>query len=212
MRPSRSFEQAAAEFVLENQHKRSLDTDVGLLKQLMPWIGHLPLERIHREVLQPYVGARREESRSAGTINHGLKIVRRVLNLAAQEWMDEYGLTWLASAPKVKLLPDTHKRPPYPLNWEEQTKLFQRLPDHLAQMALFAINTGCRDGEICKLRWEWELKLQSMNASVFIIPGSFVKNGDERLVVLNRIAMSVVKSKHGKHATRVFCYQGKPVL
>ena len=47
-------------------------------------------------------------------------------------------------------------------------------------MALFAVNTGCRDGEICKLRWEWELKLQSMNTSVFIIPGSFVKNGDER--------------------------------
>ena len=113
-----------------------------------------------------------EAGRAAGTINHGLKIVRRVLNLAAQEWMDEYGLTWLASAPKVKLLPDTHKRPPYPLNWEEQTKLFQRLPDHLAQMALFAVNTGCRDGEICKLRWEWELKLQSMNTSVFIIPGN----------------------------------------
>ena len=82
-----------------------------LLKQVMPWIGHLPLERIHRGVLQPYVDARREAGRTAGTINHGLKIVRRVLNLAAQEWMDEYGLTWRASAPKVKLLPDTNKRP-----------------------------------------------------------------------------------------------------
>ena len=51
-----------------------------------------------------------------------------------------------------------------------------------------------------------------MNTSVFIIPGSFVKNGDERLVVLNRIAMSVAESMRGKHATHVFCYQGKPVL
>ena len=109
------------------------------------------MERIHRGVLQPYVDARREVGRSAGTINHGWKIVRRVLNLAAQEWMDDYGLT-RGAAPKVKLLPDTNKRPSYPLNWEEQTKLFQRLPDHLAQMALFAVNTGCRDGEICKLR------------------------------------------------------------
>ena len=151
------------------------------MKQLMPWIGHLPLEA----------------GRAAGTINHGLKIVRRVLNLAAQEWMDDYGLTWLASAPKVKLLPDTHKRPPYPLNWEEQTKLFQRLPDHLAQMALFAVNTGCRDGEIYMLRWEWQLKLQSMNISAFIMPGSLVKNGDPRLMVLNRIAMSVVEAMRG---------------
>lgn len=212
VRPSRTFEQAAAKFVLENQHKRSLDKDIGLLKQLMPWIGHVPLERLHRGVLQPYVDDRREAGRSVGTINHGLKIVRRVLNLAAQEWMDEYGLTWLGTAPKIKLLPDTNKRPPYPLNWEEQTRLFQRLPDHLAQMALFAVNTGCRDGEICRLRWEWELKLVSMNTSVFIIPGSFVKNGDERLVVLNRIAMSVVESMRGKHASHVFTFQGKPVL
>ena len=38
VRPSRSFEKAAAKFVLENQHKRSLDRDIGLLKQLMPWL------------------------------------------------------------------------------------------------------------------------------------------------------------------------------
>jgi integrase len=33
------------------------------------------------------------------------------------------------------------------------------LPSHLAEMALFAVNTGCRDGEICQLRWEWEVKV-----------------------------------------------------
>ncbi len=62
-----------------------------------------------------------------------------------------------------------------------------------------------------KLGWEWEPKLQSMNTLVFIIPGSFVKNSDERLVVLNRIAM-LVQSTRSKHATHVFCNQGKPVL
>jgi hypothetical protein len=33
--------------------------------------------------------------------------------------------------------------------------------------------------------------------SVFIIPGTFVKNGDERLVALNRIAKSVVEAHRG---------------
>ena len=211
VRPSRSFEQAAAKFVLENQHKRSLRRDIGLLKQLMPWLGAWALERIHLGVLQPYIEARRAERVAIGTINHGLKVVRRILNLAATEWLDEYGLTWLATAPKIKLLPDLHKRPPYPLDWEEQTKLFQRLPDHLAQMALFAVNTGCRDAEICNLRWAWEVKLPSLNTSVFIIPGSFVKNGDERLVVLNRVALSVTEAMRGKHATHVFSYRGGPV-
>jgi hypothetical protein len=109
VRPSRSFDQAAAKFVLEIQHKRSLRADIGRLKQLMPWLGHLSLDRIHMGVLQPYIDARRSEQVTVGTINHGLKVVRRILNLAANEWMDEYGLTWLATAPRIKLLPDTQK-------------------------------------------------------------------------------------------------------
>ena len=59
-----------------------------------------------------------------------LKVVRRILNLPASEWMDEYGMTWLQAAPKIKLLPNTQKRQPYPLSWDEQTALFKELPDH----------------------------------------------------------------------------------
>src|SRR5580765_769195 len=43
VRPSRTFEQAAAKFVLEHQHKRSLADDVGRLKGLMAWIGDITL-------------------------------------------------------------------------------------------------------------------------------------------------------------------------
>ena len=162
VRPSRTFEKAAAKFVLENQHKRSIGSDVMRLKQLMPHIGQVSLDKVHRGTLQPYVEARTREGVAAGTINHGLKVARHILNLAAQEWVDENGLTWLAAAPKIKLLPDTQKRQPYPLNWEEQARLFKVLPPHLAAMALFAVNTGCRDGEVCALRWEWEVKVPEL--------------------------------------------------
>ncbi len=47
--------------------------------------------------------------------------------------------------------------------------------------------------------------------SVFIIPGALVKNGDDRLVVLNRIAKSVVEARRGTHPTHVFTYKGKPI-
>ena len=110
VRPERSFETAAIKFVRENQHKRSLDRDIALLRQLMPWIGSLPLQRIHRGTLEPYVDSKRKEGKKPGTINHGLKIVRRILNLAEKEWMDEHGMTWLNRAPRIKLLPDTNKR------------------------------------------------------------------------------------------------------
>jgi len=38
-----------------------------------------------------------------------------------------------------------------------------------------------------------------------------VKNGDERLVILNRIARSVIETARGGHPTHVFHYKGKPV-
>jgi integrase len=211
VRPQRTFEQAAAKFVLENQHKRSLSSDIGRLKHLMPWVGELPLEKIHMGTLQPWIEHRSKEDVAVGTINHGLKVVRRILNLASTEWIDEYGMTWLLAAPKIKLLPDTNKRQPYPLSWNEQDRLFKELPSHLAQMALFAVNTGCRDSEICNLCWEWEVKVPELNTRVFIIPGEYVKNGDERLVVLNQIALSVVNAQRGKHPSHVFTYKGNPV-
>jgi len=209
VRPTRTFEQAAAKFVLENQHKRSLSSDVSRLKLLMPWIGHLRLDRLHIGALQPWIAYRRGQGAAAGTINHGLKVVRRILNLSATEWIDEYGLTWIEHAPKIRLLPDTQRRPPHPLSWEEQGRLFRELPAHLARMALFAVNTGCRDQEICGLRWEWEVKVPELGTSVFIIPSSRVKNAEERLVVLNRVAASVIEEVRGEHPEYVFAHRGR---
>ncbi|MFC1795875.1 hypothetical protein ACFL1V_02105 [Pseudomonadota bacterium] len=177
----------------------------------MPWIGSVPLDHIHLGTLQPWLRDRKKEGISTGTIDHGLKVVRQILNLATSEWIDEHGLTWLAAAPKIKLLPDTNKRQPYPLSWEEQERLFKALPPHLARLSLFAVKTGCRDREMCNLRWEWEVQVPELKTSVFIIPGRLVKNGDERLVVLNRIAKSVVESVRGVNSSHVFTYNGHPV-
>ncbi|MBW2688921.1 MAG: tyrosine-type recombinase/integrase [Deltaproteobacteria bacterium] len=196
---------------MENQHKRSLNDDVIRLSQLIPWIGQVTLDKIHRGTLEPWIAHRRKDGLATGTINHGLKLVRRIVNLAATEWVDEHGLTWIQAAPKIKLLPDRQKRQPYPISWDEQARLFKELPDHLTAMALFAVNTGCRDGEICRLKWDWEVQVPELDTSVFIIPGDFVKNGDERLVVLNRVAKSVIESLRDNHETHVFTFRGRPV-
>ena len=39
----------------------------------------------------------------------------------------------------------------------------------------------------------------------------YVKNGDPRLVILNRVAQSVVDSQRGTHPQFVFTYKGHPV-
>jgi hypothetical protein len=95
--------------------------------------------------LQPYIEARRKQGIKTKSINIALGVVRHILNLAASEWLDKNNLTWLHSPPKIKLLPVTDARKPYPLSWEEQTRLFKELPAHLARMALFKVNTGTRE-------------------------------------------------------------------
>jgi integrase len=72
-------------------------------------------------------------------------------------------------------------------------------------------NTGCRDSEICSLQWQWEVQVPEIDSTVFIVPGQLVKNGDDRLVILNKVAKSVVESMRGNHYSHVFTYRGKPV-
>jgi integrase len=210
IRPKRTFREAATKYLLDNPHKRSIQEDARRLKLLDRFIGHLPLEAVHIGNMQTFIQARRKDKVKNRTINHGLQLVRHILNLAANEWLDEFGLSWLASAPKIRLLSETDQREPYPLSFAEQDKLFDQLPLHLREMALFAVNTGCRDQEICHLRWEWEVSLPN-RGSVFIIPRQRVKNREDRLVVLNQVAQSVIETARGKHPDYVFTYKGKPI-
>jgi len=212
IRPKRIFRDAAIKFLLENQHKKSIKVDAWVLKTLAPYIGDLNLESVHIGSLQPYIDSRKKEGVKAKTINLALQVIRHVLNLAASVWMDENGLTWLHLAPKIKLLPELDARKPYPINWEEQEQLFNVLPQHLKEMALFAVNTGCRDREICRLQWAWEVEVPIAEiGSVFIIPGDRVKNGEDRLVLLNKVAQDVIKRQRGKHPKYVFVYKNKPI-
>jgi integrase len=210
-RPKRLFREAVKRYLKDNQHKRSIDDSELHLEQLDPFIGDLDLRMVHLGTLQDFIELRRSQGKKTKTINLALGTVRHILNLAASEWLDEYGLTWLERPPKITLLKVTDARKPYPLSWEEQTRLFRELPDHLARMALFKVNTGCREQEVCSLQWEWEVEVPDLDTSVFIIPDALVKNGEERLVVLNRTAMSIVNDVRGMHRKYVFTYNGKRI-
>ena len=76
-------------------------------------------------------------------------------------------------------------------------------------MALFAVNTGYRDQEVCNLQGHWEVQFNGN--SVFIIPGEFMKNRKNRLVVLNKEAHCVIDEVRGIHPEFVFTFQGRPV-
>lgn len=208
-RELRSFRSAATKYLQDYNYKKRIKDDALHLKQLDPFIGVLELKQVHMGSLQEFIAQRRRDGVKTKTLNLALGVVRRILNLAATEWIDRQGKTWLKQAPKIKLFPLRDARPPYPLTREEQALLFQELPDHLARMALFKVNTGLREQEVCKLQWDYEVKVPELDTSVFIIPGEQIKNGEERLVVLNRVASSVIESVRGLHPVYVFVHARK---
>jgi integrase len=209
-RPSVTFREAAEKFLNENSHLRSLDRAALAFDHVMPYIGDLPLDWVHNDSLARYRQARLKAGIKAGTLNRELGAVRRVLNLAARVWRHPNGMTYLPAPPLLERVPGVARKP-YPLEWDEQRQLLLALPLRLEQMALFVLNTGLRDQEICQLRWSWEVQVPELETSVFVIPAERAKNGEERVVMLNRIARRMLEAQRGKHAERVFTYKGVAV-
>jgi integrase len=46
---------------------------------------------------------------------------------------------------------------------------------------------------------------------VIVIPGKYTKNGEDRLVVLNRIAKDLINSMRNNHPYFVFTYRGRSI-
>ena len=206
MRLERTFQEAAVKYLEENTHKRSLHVDAENLTSVMPFIKDLSLQRVHDSSLRPFVKYQLDKGLSQGTINRRLAIVRRILNLAARSWRDEHGLTWLETAPLITL-PSYEPRQSYVLSWEEQKALFQRLPDYLSQACLFDVNCGAREQEVCQLRWDWEIQFE--DRSLFVLPKQLTKNKQDRILVPNDVAQTVLNEVRHLHGEYVFSYKGK---
>ena len=200
-RPTRTFKEAAEKYLLENRMKKSMGRDAGILKDMEPLIGHLPLNRINIDTFARYRRAHR--SLSVRTRNQKIALAGRILQLAATVWcFPGTNLTWLARTPEILLEKGHRARKPYPLDEREQQLLFSELPPHAAAMAAFAVNTGVRDRKLCQLRWSWERRVTTPDTrngrSVFVLPGEVVKNGESRMIVLNDAALERARGRHSR--------------
>lgn len=82
---------------------------------------------------------------------------------------------------------------------------------YLGLTALFAVNTGLRNREVCGLQWDDEVEIPELETSAFIIPGERVKNKEDLLVVVISLARQVIEEVRGQDPTWVFTFKGKPV-
>lgn len=208
------FAAAAQKYLTECQRKglRSLETVAYHVTLLLPYIGSMALLDICNDSLQPFIDERLDEDEvKPSTVNRTLEVARTVLNRAARLWRTN-GKPWLATAPLIEMLDEkATRRQPYPITWQQQANLLPRLPVHLQRMVLFALNSGARDANVCRLRWEWERKVPELGRSVFVIPPAEFKTNRTHVLILNDAAWSVVQECRGMHQDFVFTYRRERV-
>lgn len=199
-KPRRTWEEAVLKFLEETGHKRTHERDKSILRWLDDYLGGKYLDEIDRALIDQ-IKTTRAQIATQSTANRYLAVIRTVLRKACHEW------EWVERVPKVSLFREREGRI-RSLTHEEFNRLLAELPPHLADMALFSVATGLRQGNVRLLAWE-QVDLDRRHA--WITPEKH-KNGRAHAVPLNDLAMDVLQRQIGKHSTFVFTYQGHAVV
>jgi integrase len=205
IRPVHSWKEAAVRWLRESTHKASQGLDKMHLQWLDKFLGGLNLTEISRDVIDRITQARLADKVSNASVNRMLQCIRVILRRAVNEW------EWLDRAPKIRFLPEPIRRVRW-LTREEAEKLIAALPEHLAPMVRFSLETGLRKSNVTDLKWS-QVDLEGRKA--WIHPDQ-AKARKAIAVPLSAEAVAVLKEqlpKKRKEEFRefVFVYHGKPV-
>lgn len=137
---------------------------------------------------------------SPSNANRYLALIRSILRRARDDW------EWVTHIPKVQLYREPKQRIRF-LTPDEARRLLTELPEHLREMAQFALTTGLRQRNVSYLQWSQV----DMSRRVAWIHPDEAKAGRAIGVPLNEDALDVLRRRLGRHGDYVFTYQGKPV-
>jgi len=196
-----AWAQAVVRYLEECAEKKSLPDDRDHLRKLEPYLRSQRLDAIDMTALQPFIRDRKEKDgvRNA-TINRALEIVRRILNLAHQDWR------WIRAVPKIRMLKEPRRRVRF-LRRDEASRLLDAMPKHLKPIVRFALSTGCRAGEIFGLEWN---RVDLARKVAWLDHGA-TKSGEGRGIPLNSDAIAALQSTLGQHPRWCFTFGGKRI-
>lgn len=137
---------------------------------------------------------------SNATVNRALEIVRRILNLAHQDWR------WIRAVPKIRMLKEPRRRVRF-LRREEARRLLDAMPTHMKPIVRFALATDCRAGEIFELEWD---RVDLARKVAWLDHGA-TKSGEGRCIPLNADAVAALQSTLGQHPRWCFTFAGKRI-
>lgn len=157
--------------------------------------GHSPETPLvqSRAAVDRITAAKQAEGGSNATVNRTLALLRAILRRCHREWER------LDRAPAVRLLKEPTLRNRF-LTRPEAAALLQELPQHLRDMATFALSTGLRAANITGLCWD---QVDMERKQAWVHPDQ-AKARRAIAVPLNEAAMEVLQRQKGNHFVRVF--------
>jgi integrase len=176
--------------------------DVTIRKHLLPAFGAMPAAKLSTSDVRAFILAKQQEGLKAGTINRALAILRRALRLAAE--VDPPKLT------RVPKIPELAEDPPRSGFFEEYEyrALLRALPDHLKPALAFGYWTGCRKGEILRLKWNQV----DLDQGVVRLRAGETKSGEGRVIPLVPELLEILRlhRQTAGDSEYVFTYNGAP--
>lgn len=196
-RPAYLWQHARERWLTETR-KRSKAQDESILKWFDHWLNDERIAAIDRELIEKLRTLKARKT-SESTANRYMALLRAILRKAAREW------DWLDKAPTVPMFPIEPQEPRY-LTRAQFAKLRKELPPHLRSLAEFSVHTGLRMRNATHLSWD---RVDLARGMVWI-PGRSAKGKQAIAVWLNTAAAKVLRAQKGKHAERVFTFEGEP--
>ncbi len=135
-------------------HKRSWKRDEQLLANLSDFFGNVNLDGITPLRIEEFQQQRVQRVKPA-TANREIALLKHMFNMA-EKWQLYRGSNPVR---QVRFLAEDNFQF-RTLSEEEERALVEHCPMYLADMVVFALNTGLRSGEIFNLKWE-EIDLQA---------------------------------------------------
>lgn len=159
-------------------------------------------DKITENTLEGYRRDRLEEGVKVATTNRELAVLS-----SAMSWAVRRGL--LHKRPRFDFQNPRNERMRF-LTKDEARRLLLACPDEIRGFVQGALYTGCRRGELLKMRWEWV----DLRTGLISLPATATKNKEPRHVPISagmRDVLVEARDRATKGCPHVFQHDGQPL-
>jgi integrase len=171
------------------------------LKSLLPYFGDYPVARLNRNMAADYRAWRhRTKDVTDATINRAISVLKHILYWGVDEQL-------LPANPWARLALVRERRLKRPvMTLEEEATLLPLLPDHLRNIAIAALDSGMRRGEILNQHWQDV----DLSRKLLSVTRSKTAGGEAREIPLTGRLYRLLAESPAKKGV-VFTYNDQPL-